>query len=295
MPCFMALSGMVFAYAHKDTGLCDLVRKKARRLLVPFFLVTLFFSTPLKYIGGYWDTSVNPLGDIVVGQFLLFGNSHLWFVVSLFWITIAFYILHSYKMTSSLLFWLLSAAAAYCGHYLNKNGSHFGIPGALNLFLFFASGYFMKDVVKGWRVHGLVILLSWVLMGAAYICSSFWASERLKVALWLFFALCGCFNMITTAKWFTRKIDLNRFRVYRMLRNHSYGLYLYSDPFNYILIPVIVVVFGENFLCGTLSSLMAFLSRFFATVILAFIVISLIGVLRRLMVDNKAPLKMVNE
>lgn len=95
MPLFMALSGMTFFLSDRSQSLTnELIKKKAKRLMAPFFLITLFFLVPVKYICGYWDNSIDIYYDIFVGQFLLFGGSHLWFIVSLFIITICFALLN---------------------------------------------------------------------------------------------------------------------------------------------------------------------------------------------------------
>lgn len=100
MPLFMMLSGVCFRLTiDRETDMKELVKKKVRRLLLPFALTTLFLSVPLKYIGGYYSMSSDVLKDIILGQFLLMGNSHLWFVVSLFWIFVIYYSLHKIHVT----------------------------------------------------------------------------------------------------------------------------------------------------------------------------------------------------
>ena len=87
MPLFMALSGAVFSVQigqGKYGELGRFVKNKCKRLLVPFFVTALFVSIPLKYIAGYWAQSDSYFYDIAVGQILLQGNSHLWFLPTLF-------------------------------------------------------------------------------------------------------------------------------------------------------------------------------------------------------------------
>ena len=72
------------------------VSKEAKRLLYPFLLVSIFWSFPLKYLSGYWNNSVNVLYDIVVGQLLIQGNTHLWFLPTLFFEFIMFWLFFRY-------------------------------------------------------------------------------------------------------------------------------------------------------------------------------------------------------
>lgn len=57
MPLFMALSGALF-YRNIRAGdyrnLKQLIAIKSKRLLLPFVVVSLFYSIPLKYISGYY-------------------------------------------------------------------------------------------------------------------------------------------------------------------------------------------------------------------------------------------------
>ena len=93
MPLFMALSGMLFSLSmKKDIRFLKLIKDKATRLLMPFVAVSLFLNIPIKYLSEYWNESGNVISDIFCGQILLMGNSHLWFVVALFWIFIGYYI-----------------------------------------------------------------------------------------------------------------------------------------------------------------------------------------------------------
>ena len=60
------------------------IKNKFRRLLLPFLLTAVFVSIPLKYFSGYWEKSNGLIGDIIIGQLLLQGNTHLWFLPTLF-------------------------------------------------------------------------------------------------------------------------------------------------------------------------------------------------------------------
>ena len=91
MRLFFALSGAVFylrlrqgAYTAPRRAARTFLGQKARRLLVPFLVTALFYAMPLKAAAGCWAASAHPLRDILLGQFLLLGNSHLWFLAMLF-------------------------------------------------------------------------------------------------------------------------------------------------------------------------------------------------------------------
>lgn len=94
MPLYMMLSGALFRYTNYTGGynsLRDLISIKAKKLLIPFFVVTLCYVVPLKMLSGYYAGSTNLWTDILVGQVLLEGNNHLWFLPALFAIFLMVY------------------------------------------------------------------------------------------------------------------------------------------------------------------------------------------------------------
>lgn len=100
MPLFMAISGMCFflSLQKREQSFSYLVKSKWKRLLIPFLGVSIFYSIPLKWLSGYWDNSANTLHDMLLGQLFLLGNTHLWYVFSLFWIFIIFYFIESFNL-----------------------------------------------------------------------------------------------------------------------------------------------------------------------------------------------------
>lgn len=86
MPLFIAISGMLFSKSIKKTiNFQSIFLKKLNRLILPFVAVCIFYSIPIKFLTGYWNSSDSLFKDVFIGQLLLFGNNHLWYVVSLFW------------------------------------------------------------------------------------------------------------------------------------------------------------------------------------------------------------------
>lgn len=74
MPLYMMLSGALFKYREKRAGggiggypsLRILAIDKAKKLLFPFIIVTLFYVAPIKYISGYYSDSANVIKDIII-------------------------------------------------------------------------------------------------------------------------------------------------------------------------------------------------------------------------------------
>ena len=143
MPLFMLLSGACFSLSmRRDVKFKALLQNKAKRLLVPFLYTTLLVSIPLKYFSGYYDASSNVFHDIIFGQFLLMGNSHLWFVFSLFWIFILYYVLHGLRVTDKKWFLPFLVVLSLAATYLGRKGFAFlGLTASMHYLLFFAIGF----------------------------------------------------------------------------------------------------------------------------------------------------------
>ena len=89
MPLFFFLAGCLFDLGKSNgkwVGLLSVIKAKSRRLLIPLFLVGLFYNIPLKALSGYYSNSTTPIFDVFYGQFVVFDNDYLWFLASLFWI-----------------------------------------------------------------------------------------------------------------------------------------------------------------------------------------------------------------
>lgn len=281
MPFFMALSGMTYAISFKpQTTYRSFVRKKALRLLLPFLMVTIFLSIPMKGIGGYWSHSSDIILNIFIGQFLLFGNSHLWFVASLFLITVIFNWLHrkSLVKVKSPIFWILCIIGCYVGKRLEYYGCFLGIPGALKLFGFFALGFATFNSCKRVSIRTPLLILSWILMALLYLIKIHIGNAyHLSTLLFIPLAAWGCFNMVLTAKVILSKTQFHTWSVYESFRKNSYELYLYSDPFNYALIALLISLFGDSIMTADHVSVLAFATRIIATILLSYAVMFLIN------------------
>lgn len=156
MPLFMMLSGACFSLTLKKvSGMLPLLKNKGKRLLIPFLFTALLVSIPLKYASGYYAHSANVLHDIVLGQLLLMGNSHLWFVFSLFWIFLLYYGLYKLKATTRWFFMpvlvCLSLSASIMG---NKGIEFMGIIAAFKHLFYFAFGFKYLYRIDTWKWGG---------------------------------------------------------------------------------------------------------------------------------------------
>lgn len=264
MPLFMALSGAVFSLSiqrgkYGDFG--KFVKNKAHRLLLPFVLVTLLVSFPLKYMADYWQHSDNIFRDVVVGQLLLQGNSHLWFLATLF--------------IEFILFWLMVNPLKWHKKYLwciiFFSMIHFiGNRLEINIFKYtcqFAIWFYLGMLWNENReqIHNKIglrtCLLVTMLWGISLIAGHYLQAQTIIIkiihalvtyltAVWgmlMFYSVCYL-------AW--KKNTLNR-QLTNQLAADSMGIYLYSDALNYCLLALFVEAlgiygFGNEYFAGSL-------------------------------------------
>ena len=109
MPLFIALSGALFAKSldrGRYASFMELLNKKAKRLVIPFIVVTLFYAVPIKFLSGYYNASTSVFSDVLIGQVLIQGNTHLWYLLTLFMIFLVVYlcIKNIHKKTNTVVF-----------------------------------------------------------------------------------------------------------------------------------------------------------------------------------------------
>ena len=92
MPLFMALSGAVYKLGElKYNQFLSFVRNKAQRLIIPYFFVGLFFLIPSICLFQVQNNSeiFKLIGNLLLGR----DCRHLWYLLALFEILVAHYIL----------------------------------------------------------------------------------------------------------------------------------------------------------------------------------------------------------
>ena len=90
MPLFFSLSGYCFAISKEKNQGIRFLGKKAKRLLLPFFMVGILWMIPIRFISQYpfW---IDKSAIKVFIQFILGVDSgHLWYLPTLFFIFVIF-------------------------------------------------------------------------------------------------------------------------------------------------------------------------------------------------------------
>lgn len=272
MPLFMALSGALFS-RNKTRDFLPFVKSKAQRLLIPFVAVTSFVSVPLKYLAGYWDGSGNIFRDVFIGQYLIQGNTHLWFLVTLFCEFVIFYFVKKYfvgrksKCLVLLLLFALNVAARKINIILLRN--------VLSFSVWFYAGFLFEEIRNNFNgkisaVKFLSLSALWAVMffSARHIQHDALPAKMLHIILSLFITLSGILSCYSFC------VLLNNTRTstskpVRFLCDYSLGIYLYSDTFNYNILYIFVSLFTVQALSQNVCALLLYVLRICVTFSLA--------------------------
>lgn len=280
MPLFMMLSGACFELSNKNTTSFILyIKKKSKRLLFPFIIVTVFISVPLKYVSGYWNFSENVIYDIILGQFVLLGSTHLWFIVCLFWVSIIYYLLK--KGVKKHLFFIV--VLLYIIGVLLPINDYFCFKRSLKYILFFYLGSEFYYLIKDEYITPTIVLFtSAFFLGGIYYQLFLYTHPIVNVIVIVVTAICGSYLMCIIAYYSSYKIDklLLKIPFYNSLYHHSYDYYLYSDCINCLFILIATSSCGAKVVCDNSYSILTYLLRTFVQFAFAYYVILMFKRLR---------------
>lgn len=287
MPLFFALSGALFKNSlnnGKVNSFKELIIQKSERLLIPFIIIVLLFSTPIKYLSGYFSNSQNILKDIIVGQILLQGNNYLWFLPTLFFEFLVIYLIKekiNYKKckTIFLIFFIL----------MNIASPIIKITIIKNIFcylIYFYIGYLFEDYrteinQKIDKMNLINIIIKIIIITIlltifnVYDFNENISSKILKYTLKLFMAVLGTY-MIYLISYKLSKTKISNNSIIRKINENSFGIYLYSDPLNYLILYIVYNIFGINVFYTNPGIILIFLTRLLITFFVSFAITSLL-------------------
>lgn len=258
MPLYFAISGYLFKFGIGQK-LSELILKKGKRLLLPFFIVGMAWLIPIRVLIEYPQYKECSVFEIVIYKFLLgTDNGHLWFLPTLFLIFVSMFLLLSFlsklrsiikhsecyfDLGAAMLLLLLSMIA------YNHSRFTYLIWGGTYAFWFYF-GYLLKKyetefnkLNKKYRSRIVILLFISILSAIRfnhilliYFCSVLW--------------VISLFMIIPNE---TNKVIQN-------IEKNSFGIYLFHSPLVYITYtylanasPLLVIVI--NFFCFGIVSL----------------------------------------
>ena len=280
MPLFMAVSGACFKFGFKKIeNFTTLIQSKFKRLIIPFLITSFLVAIPIKYISGFWCNSTNIFEDILLGQFVFFNCVHLWFIVSLFEIFIVYYFIEKLNIKKGLLFWGILIFLSWLGYFLGEKYNPFAISSAIRNLIYFALGYnfisLIDEKISKWGLKQVLLLsITFVLIFFFYsLFGHFFKKDLIYKAFFYpyqtIMAVMGILLIVAVSMKIGKSTLVLNCRVYKLFSQRSYELYLFSDPFNYLLLFLMFPKWGNTIYTDNEHSILMFIITILGTTLAA--------------------------
>ncbi len=235
---FTAASGYLFFYKKKNNSK-EIIKKKIDRLILPYIFTTLFWAIPFEII--FFKSNMKT---IILKFLFAISPRQLWFLLMLFWNFVIFAYLFKKIQFNKKNFLILYFISSVFGVIISKFSLDiFQIGKAIQYIIYFYFGgllYYYKDIIEK---NKKLILLAFILIIGLYPCyllninTDFWS----KILYHLIMPSIKCceiliifiiFRKLTTFK-------INNSKIYKILENNSFGIYLFHQQIIYIIIAIL--------------------------------------------------------
>ena len=274
MPLFFSISGFLFGLTlGKHTSVKKYLKSKFHRLIIPFIVVTIFYCVPCMLWGGYFTNTNNVIRDVLMGEILLLGNNHLWYLMSLFGIlTISITFLRDVNM--NIIKWLTILFVSYIGYKLERNSLNlFGLATMMRYLIYFHFGRLIIPKLINIKISILAIISASIFLVSLFLFLGVLFSSYVFQVVYAI-----CMLSITTILF--KKVMVKTNNQVNYLSQNTYELYLYSCPLNYIIIKYAYDYFGTSVVTDDNIAIYMFMLRIIVQVLLSVILIEFVKVLK---------------
>jgi len=230
MPLFFSLSGALFS--PNNVHLAEMLKKKTKRLLVPFVVFGLLWLLPIRLLIKYPGYNNLSLFYIVFNKIVLGkDNGHLWYLPTLFFCFFLSYIFSaiSYKfIKNENIFCLINSALAGILFFLSvvlHFDSYFYPIGSY--YIWFTLGRLLYVNIQNIRKRLTIRVISVVLCMATIVLILFYFNQRFRLII---NTVCSFVWVIT----FYIFIPNKQFKITQYISKNSFGIYLFHSPLVYI-------------------------------------------------------------
>lgn len=239
---FVMTSGFIFYYLkfekNKYNNYKNDIKKRAQRLLIPYFFTCILWIIPITEL--FYKYSFKT---IFIKYILCTSPSQLWFLIMLFIVFILFeFISNKIKLSNNNLFiiFILSTLTYGITRYLNIN--YFQVSNVFKYIPFFYLGGYLYSFGNKFNIKkSIIILICLIILNITkyivipnneniiYMILNIFNEQLLSIIEVIFiYIICKYFVN-------NKKIKLNN-RIYKLLENNSFGIYLFHQQIIYFCI-----------------------------------------------------------
>lgn len=269
---FVLVSGYIYYYMRYEKtskeymNYGDFIKNKAKRLLVPYGFVCLFWVMPI------YSYFYKPDTNVLIKKYILMESpSQLWFLIMLFGCSIVFYLLSDYVRAHPIaggIIMVLIYGAGIIGDQVMDN--YFQIWNICKYLLFFYIGFEFRQY--GFKCFekipsGIYILVDIVLFGVWRLCgqSNVVHIRILSVGFLFFLQVVGSIGVFIILQKIAAAKKENRMGTF--LSKHNMTIYLFHQQLIYF-----VVVWGNgkvnNYILAGMNFVISFAGALFISILL---------------------------
>ena len=250
-------------------SIASLIKDKSKKLLLPFVVVLLLYAVPLKAISGFYAKSTNVFKDILTNEVFIQQGFYLWFLPVLFMIFLIHHIVEK-KMHIRKPYKLVFMYVALLLHSVIPINA---IRLIAKFIMWFYVGYYFEEYREKANAHislKTLFIIGSIFVALSYIYSTIHDSAGIdilgavRLALAPICAVVGC-AFVYGISFLLSSTALPATRIFNVLRNNTFGMYLYSDPWNYVVLAVLVHFIGKAVFVADWGSALMYFSRILIT------------------------------
>lgn len=236
---FTMASGFLFYYLkiekNKYISIIDSIKKKVKRLIIPYVFTTLIWVLPITYYFFKY-----PFNIILHKYILCESPSQLWFLIMLFIVFCIFIIFYKKIRISTnnlIIVYIFSTLLSLLCGYFDIN--YFQINLVFKFILFFYIGGYLYMYRKKIKIKNILILI--IILGCL-MCGLYIIKNEIikKIINTYTLQLLSSIEVILIYFWGNyfaniKAVNLNC-RIYKLLQENSFGIYLFHQQIVYFCI-----------------------------------------------------------
>jgi fucose 4-O-acetylase-like acetyltransferase len=230
MPIWFGLSGYLYYFSIKKKEHFKVVfLKKLKKLIIPFFMIGLFYFMPIRYIINYENFVNNSLTYNIWHNLILgFDNGHLWFLPTLFFIFLIFFF---DKVNNKCLDFITFIILLFFNMMSYKFSTYLLNISFYSLFFFIGILFNKYNLKASNRVYYLFILLIILIVYNILSSNNILNLNSIPNLNSIILTLVQVISLIVIFKIdYTKLAKIN---IINSISENSYGMYLFHSPIIY--------------------------------------------------------------
>lgn len=217
MPLFFSISGFLFAKTFKKYNFVKLVINKFKRLIIPFFCISLLWMIPIKSFLGYRNYANVKFLGILKMLLLNIDSGHLWYLPTLFIMFIIMYVLLKIFKENRLLIILILIIYYFSNNLIYSN---FFVLALKNLIYFYMGIIFSKQKNE-LNIKNITVLIVLLILS-------------LNIYYRFHYTYLLVYIAILLVKLFFILLPNKKIKFLDILADNSFGIYLLHSPLVYV-------------------------------------------------------------